>query len=205
MVRHLLLIGFTAALLPLQATAQASTPTAPGKYVVGIRSGLVTGTMELSGLDPAFGDLAADGPEGPHMSGFFFMYRLRPYLRIGVETLVASSDKGEATTMNYQAAGPVVEVSFGERWFVSGGVHGGGLIVNAMSRTGAAPAEGASTGAFFKGDGGFVAPYVDVGRRFGRYEASLYVKQVNVFGEKERGGIAEFGSAFMGVRFGVGL
>ncbi len=205
MVRNLVLSGIMAALLPSQAFAQTSAPARDRKFVVGIRSGLVSGTMELSGLDPAFGDLAADGPEGPHMSGFFFMYKLRPYLRVGVETLVASSDKGEATTMNYQAAGPVVELSYGARWFVSGGVHGGGLIVNAMTRAGAEPAEGASTGAFFKGDGAFLAPYVDVGRRFGRYEASVYVKQVNVFGEKERGGLADFSSGFVGVRVGIGL
>lgn len=205
MVRNIVLIGIMAALLPSQAVAQSSAPARDRKFVVGIRSGLVSGTMELSGLDPAFGDLAADGPEGPHMSGFFFMYKLRPFLRVGVETLVASSDQSEVTTMNYQAAGPVVELSYGERWFISGGVHGGGLIVNAMSRVGAEPAEGASTGSFFKGDGAFLAPYVDVGRRFGRYELSAYVKQVNVFGQQERGGISEFSSTFVGLRFGVGL
>jgi hypothetical protein len=139
------------------------------------------------------------------MSGFFLMYRVRPYLRIGIETLVASSDKEGTTTMNYQAAGPVVELSYGRSWFVSGGVHGGGLIVNAMSRTGAAPATGATTGSYFKGDGYFLAPYVDVGRRFGRYEVSAFAKQVSIFGEKDRGGISEFSSTFVGLRFGAGL
>lgn len=201
MVRNLVLIGMLAAMLPTQATAQQRD----GRYVAGIRSGLVTGTMELSGLDPAFDDLAADGPEGPHMSGFFFMYKLRPHLRIGVETLVSSSDKDAVTSMNYQAAGPFIEVSYGRAWFVSGGVHGGGLIVNAMARQGAAPAEGAATGSFYKGDGLFLAPYVDVGRRFGRYEVGVYMKQVNIVGEKERGGISDFGSSFVGLRFGVGL
>ncbi len=201
MVRNLVLIGVLAAMLPTQAAAQQQDR----KYVAGIRSGLINGTMELSGLDPAFGDLAADGPAGPHMSGFFFMYKVRPYLRIGIETLVASSDKGEVTSMNYQAAGPVIELSYGRTWFVSAGVHGGGLIVNAMARQGAEPAEGAATGAFFKGDGGFLAPTVDVGRRFGRYELGVYVKQVNVFGEKERGGISDFSASFVGLRFGVGF
>lgn len=101
------------------------------------------------------------------MSGFFLMYKLRSHLRIGVETLVASSDKNEATTMNYQAAGPVIEVSYGRSWRIAGGVHGGGVIVNAMARQGTAPESGASTGTFFKGDGAFLAPYVDVGRRLG--------------------------------------
>lgn len=201
MVKQLVLLGVLAAMLPTQAAAQ----DADRKYVVGIRSALVTGTMELSGLDPAFGDLAPDGAEGPHMSGFFLMYKLRPFLRIGIETLVANSSQDETTTMNYQAAGPVIEVTYGSSWFISGGVHGGGLIVNAMSRPGAAPAEGASTGSFFKGDGLFIAPYVDVGRRFRRYEVSVFLKQVNIFGEEDRGGISEFSSSFVGLRFGVGL
>lgn len=175
------------------------------KYVVGIRSALITGTMDLSGLDPAFDDLAADGPEGPHMSGFFFLMKVRPNLRVGVETLVANSNQDARTTMNYQAAGPVVELSYGSRWFASGGLHMGGLIVNAMAREGDAPTEGATTGSYFKGNGLFVAPSVDVGYRFRRSEVSLFMKQVNIFGEKERGGISDFSSRFVGLRFAVGL
>ncbi len=186
-------------------STQAAAQDRDRKYVVGIRSALIMGTLELSGLDPAFDDLAADGPKGPHMSGFFFLYKVRPHLRIGVETLVSNSDKAAATTMNYQAAGPVVELSYGESWFISGGVHAGGLVVNAMARTGAAPSEGASAGSFFKGEGTFIAPSVDVGYRFRRSELGLFVKRVNIFGEKERGGMSEFGSTFVGLRFAVGL
>src|SRR5690606_25926188 len=109
------------------------------------------------------------------------------------------------TTMNYQAAGPVVELRYGRAWFIAGGVHAGGLIVNAMSRQGAAPATGAVTGAYFKGDGGFVAPYADVGYRFRRGEVGVFVKQVNIFGEQERGGISGFSSTFSGLRFSLGL
>lgn len=201
MVKNLVLLGILAAMLPTQAQTQERDR----KYVAGIRSALITGTMGLSGLDPAFDDLDPDGPDGPHMSGFFLMYKVRPFLRIGVETLVANSDKNAVTTMNYQAAGPVIEVSYGKRWFISGGVHGGGLIVNAMARQGAAPADGATTGSFFKGNGTFLAPYVDVGRRFRQYEVGMFLKQVNMFGEEERGGISDFNSTFVGLRFGVGL
>lgn len=201
MLRILVLIGILVASVPKIATAQNSDR----KYVVGIRSALIVGTMELSGLDPAFDDLEADGPTGPHMSGFFFLYKVRPFLRIGVETLVANSDQDAATTMNYQAAGPVVELSYGDTWFVSGGVHMGGLLVNAMAREGAAPSEGATTGSYYKGNGLFVAPSVDIGYRFRRTEVGLFVKRVNIFGEKERGGISDFSSTFVGLRFGVGL
>lgn len=201
MVKMLALMGILTAGVATQATAQDQDR----KYVVGIRSALIVGTMDLSGLDPAFDDLAPDGLEGPHMSGFFFLYKVRPHLRIGVETLVSNSDQDASTTMNYQAAGPVVELTYGDAWFISGGVHAGGLVVNAMARQGAAPSEGASSGSFFKGEGAFVAPTVDIGRRFRRSEVGLFVKRVNVFGEKERGGISDFSSTFVGVRFAVGL
>lgn len=193
------------ALLLTIVSTQASGQDRDRRYVMGIRSALILGTMELSGLDPAFDDLAADGPEGPHMSGFFFLFKVRPNLRIGVETLVANSNQNAATTMNYQAAGPVIELSYGSKWFVSGGVHLGGLIVNAMARQGAAPSEGASTGLFYKGNGLFVAPSVDIGYRFRRSEVGLFMKQVNIFGEEERGGISEFSSRFVGLRLAVGL
>jgi hypothetical protein len=188
------------ALLMAIASTQASAQDRDHKYLVGIRSGLITGTMELSGLDPAFDDLEADGITGPHMSGFFFLYKLRPQLRIGVETLVSNSDQDAATTMNYQAAGPVVEFTYGKFWFVSGGVHFGGLIVNAMARQGAAPSEGATTGSFYKDDGVFIAPSVDVGYRFRWGEVGLFGKQVNILGD-----ISDFSSTFVGLRLAIGL
>jgi hypothetical protein len=143
------LIGILMAALPTEVDAQSSDR----KYQVGIRSALIVGTMELSGLDPVFDDLEFDGVKGTHMSGFFFLYKARPHLRVGVETLVANSDQDAATTMNYQAAGPVVELSYGASWPVALGVHAGGLIVNAMARQGLAPSEGASAGSFYKGRG----------------------------------------------------
>ena len=201
MARILALIGILVASVATDAAAQDRDR----RYVVGIRSALITGTMDLSGLDPAFDDLAADGLEGPHMSGFYFLVEVRPNLRLGVETLVANSDQNARTTMNYQAAGPVVELSYGESWFVSGGVHMGGLIVNAMAREGAAPSDGATAGSIFKGSGWFVAPAADVGYRFRRGEVGLFMKQVNISGEKERGGISDFSSTFVGLRLAVGL
>jgi len=197
----MVMLGMLVAMLPAQSAALGRD----NKYEVGIRSGLIAGTLELSKLDPAFADLEADGAVGPHMSGFFFLVRVRPHLRLGVETLVANSDKSAATTMNYQAAGPVVELSYGQSWFISGGLHAGGLIVNAMSRPGAEAATGATAGSYFKGDGYFLAPSADVGYRFRRAELGLFVKQVSIFGETDRGGMSEFGSTFVGLRFAMGL
>jgi hypothetical protein len=201
MVRTLILLGLLMTTMPIHAVAQ----DIDRKYVAGIRSALITGTLKLSGLDPAFDDLAADGPEGPHMSGFFLLYKVHPHVRIGFETLVANSDQNAVTTMNYQAAGPVVELSYGRSWFVSGGVHMGGLIVNAMARQGAAPPEGAAAGTFYKGNGLFVAPTLDIGYRFRRLEVGLMLKQVNIFGEEDRGGLSAFSSPFVGLRIAVGL
>lgn len=200
-MRTPILILFLVASVPIPAAAQGDDH----KYVVGLRSGLITGTMALSGLDPVFGDLKPNGPEGPHMSGFVFLFKVRPHLRIGVETLVANSDQDLATTMNYQAAGPVLELSYGESWFVAGDVHMGGLIVNVMARQGEAPPKGATSGSFFKGNGLFIAPSADIGYRFRRLGVGLFVKRVNIFGEKERGGISDFSSTFVGVRLSAGF
>jgi hypothetical protein len=74
-----------------------------------------------------------------------------------------------------------------------------------MAREGAAPSEGAAAGSFFKGNGAFVAPSVDVGYRFRRVGVGLFVKQVNIFGENDRGGISDFSSTFVGLRVSVGF
>lgn len=201
MLKKLMLISVLAATVQQGASAQAPER----KYEVGIRSALMIGTMDLSRLDPNFDDLSPDGATGAHMSGFFFLMKVRPHLRLGVETLVSNSDQTATTTMNYQAAGPVVELSYGRSWFVSGSVNAGGLIVNAMSRAGAAPTEGASQGSFFKGEGLYVAPSIDIGYRYRRLSLGVFLKQVNIVGEAERGGMSEFGSRFGGLKFSLGL
>lgn len=201
MLKTFVLVAILVAALPTLTVAQDRDH----KYEVGIRSGLITGRMELSSVDPAFDDLGFDGLKGPHISGFFLVYRVRPHLRIGVETLVANSDQDAVTTMNYQAAGPVVGLSYGDSWFIAGGVHLGGLVVNAMTRQGPAPSEGASSGSFYKGEGGFLAPYVDIGRRFRRHELGVFAKSVSIFGESDRGGLTDFSARFVGVRYALGL
>ena len=201
MLRILVLLSILLTTAPDQAAAQNSERN----YVVGIRSALILESMNLSGLDAAFDDLAPDGLEGPHISGFFLLFKVRQHLRVGVETLVANSDQDSSTSMSYQAAGPVVGLTYGDSWFVAGGVHAGGLIVNAVARQGPAPSEGATSGSFYKGSGGFFAPYVDIGRRFGRNEFAVFVKPVMIFGESDRGGLGDFSASFAGVRYAIGL
>lgn len=200
-VQRLIAVGILMASVTQETAAQGRDR----RVVAGIRSGLIAGSMKLSQLDADFGDLANDGPSGPHMSGFFLLVSVRSHLRLGVETLVANSDQEPTTSMNYQAAGPVVELTYGEKWFMSGGVHAGGVIVNAMSRAETAPSTGATRGSYFKADGGFVAPYVDVGRRFARSEIGAYAKRAEIFGAKDRGGLSPFSATFVGVRLGIRL
>lgn len=201
MIKAALLIGILTAALPTQVAARDGDRS----YEVGIRSAVIMGKMKLSGVDPVFDDLGFDGVKGPHMSGLFFLYRIRPHLRIGAETLVSSSDPDAVTTMNYQAAGPVVEFSYGGSWTIASGLHGGGLIVNAMARDGLVPSEGASPGSFYKGNGGFFAPYVGIGHRIRRHQLGVFVKRAIVFGEADRGGLSGFNAWFGGVRYAIEL
>ncbi|MBL0890224.1 MAG: hypothetical protein IBJ19_06380 [Gemmatimonadaceae bacterium] len=205
MAKRLLVLG----LLVAGVTDHALAQNGGQRAVVGIRSGLIAGSMSLSKLDPAFADLDYDGPKGPHMSGFFFLYQVRPHLRLGVETLVANSDETAGTTMSYQAAGPVAELTVGTTWFASLGVHAGGVVVNAMTRDDVGATTDANTGAtrgtFLKANGGFVAPYIDVGYRYRRAELGLYAKHASLRGGSNRGGIAPFSATFLGLRLGLRL
>ena len=86
-----------------------------------------------------------------------------------------------------------------------GGLHGGALVVNAMARDEEAQSVGATVGSFFKGNGWFVAPSLDLGYRARRGEIGLFMKQVNVTGEKQRGGLSDFGATFIGLRLALRL
>lgn len=197
--KQLAVIGLLSTILSGEGAAQERGRN----IVVGLRSGLISGSMGLSRLDPAFQDLSNDGPKGPHMSGFYLLVAVRTHLRVGVETLVSNSNQDAATTMNYQAAGPVAELTFGSTWFVSAGAQAGGVIVNAMSRTVSSATSGASNGTYFKSNGAFVAPYIDIGRRFRRTEVGVYAKRVATFGGEERGTLSPFSSTFVGLRLGI--
>jgi len=196
MARATLWLAILSCGLPTQLLGQESD----FRYTVGLRSAVIVGSIELSSIDPAFGDLGFDGITGPHISGLFFHFSVRPHLRVGFETLVANSDQNRATTMNYQAGGPVVEISYGDPWLLAGGVHLGGLIANAMARQGSPPPEGASSGSFYKGEGGFLSPFASFGRRFDRDELRLLVKPVVVFGDG--GGLSGFTAWFAGLSYG---
>ncbi len=195
--------AFWLAILTCGLSTQLQGQVSESRYTVGVRSAVMVGTINLSRVDPAFGDLDFDGITGPHISGLFFQYAVRPHLRIGFETLVANSDEDRATTMNYQAGGPVAEMSYGDPWLLAGGVHLGGLIANAMARQGSPPPEGASSGSFYKGEGGFFSPFASFGRRFNRNELRLLVKPVVVFGDG--GGLSGFTAWFAGLSYGRAL
>ncbi|UCH79746.1 MAG: hypothetical protein JSW20_08280 [Nitrospiraceae bacterium] len=84
-----MLLSIILIMLPIKAGAQESG----GKFQLGFASALIIGKINLSDLDKSFDDLEFDGLNGLHISGVFFLYRIRPYLRVGFETLAASSDK----------------------------------------------------------------------------------------------------------------
>ena len=176
MKKELFLI-LLACLLPALAWAQQPDK----KFQIGMRSTMSLSTMNLSEIDPAFDDLSSNGITGPHHSGVFFLYAVRPYLRLGFETLVGNSDQDARTTMNYQAAGVVLDFVYGKKIFLAGGVHAGPIIVNAMQRDGDASVVKAHAGTNYKSSGLFTAPYVGVGVRIKSYEFRLFVKQVHVF------------------------
>ena len=64
MVKTFVLVGILATTIPAQGAAQ----NRDSKYELGIRSAVITGTMNLSGLDPAFDDLGCDGCRHLHDS-----------------------------------------------------------------------------------------------------------------------------------------
>lgn len=173
------------------------------KYQIGGRSAIISGKMKLSKINPAFDNLGANGTKGVHHSGLFFLYTVKPWLRVGFETLVGNTDENEKTTMNFQAAGPVADVSYGTKIFVAGGLHVGAMIANAMSRNGGASDTKVQTGTYFKSAGAFVAPYVGIGMHIKSYELRLFVKKIEVISTKDVDKIDAFSAPYYGVSYAV--
>ena len=187
-------------LLPSLAWAQQTDK----KFQIGLRSTMILGEMELSHIDPVFDDLSAAGGigKGAHHSGVFFLYSVKPYFRIGFETLVGNATEKKETTMDFQAAGVVFDFVYGKRLFVAGGVHAGPMIVDAMHRTGAASDNKVQDGVYYKSAGLFMAPYAGIGITVRSYEFRLYVKPVYVFSADEADPIDAFNAVYGGLSVG---
>ncbi len=166
-----------AAVMSSSTMASAETRHEP-RYQVGLRSALIIQTLPLSDIDPAFSDLSVDGISGPHYNTAFFMARLKPYLRVGLETLIGNSDyENTATTINFQGSGPVIEVDYRrDRFTFAGGVHTGLVLFNVMNREQPAAESGVNSGTYYKSAALFFAPYVAVGVSFGAHELRLFAK-----------------------------
>jgi hypothetical protein len=173
------------------------------QYQVGIHSMLVNGSMELSKIDPSFNDLSSDGIGGPHHSSLYLLRTVNEYLRIGVETLVGNSENKNSTTMNFQGAGVLFDISQGDKYFVNGGLHAGGVIVNVMSHSnGTAADNGVNSGIHYKDTGLFVAPYFGVGINFGKHELSLITKWI-FMSEGNNDDIDAFNAQYTGIGLGM--
>lgn len=191
----------TLLLIVLTSTA-AAQESASKRYFVGGHSAIILGSMKLSDIDASFSDLTTDGIKGPHHSGLFFQYAYRPYLRLGLETLVGNSDENGQTTMNFQAAGPVAEFVTLLPVSLSGGLHMGAMIMNAMNRSGIPSSNKVHTGTYFKTAGVFLAPFAGIGTRIRTMEVRLFAKYILVAGENQ---VSAFSAFYTGIGFSYGI
>lgn len=169
------------------------------KYQIGIRSTLMTSHMKLSKINPAFNDLSPNGLNGSHLSSLFFLRKITPYFGIGFETLTGNSDAKAETSMDYQGVGLLFDFVAGSKYFAAGGIHIGGILVDAMHKESPADGKHVESGTYFKTDGYFLAPYAGVGVNFNKNEIRLLVKPVLMTG---KGKMNAFTSTYVGLSYG---
>lgn len=198
-------LAFVIALFAFPALLGAGEKDKPRKYHLGGRSALIVGEMPLSKIAPGFDDLATAGLKGAHHSGLYFMQEIKPNVRLGLETLVGNSDEKAKTTMNFQGLGATANFIYGRKLLLSGGLHAGGIIVNAQQRAGAASDNRAQSGTHFKSSGFFLAPFAGVGLRVRNKEMSLFIKHVSLYARKTQGPLEAFNSLYAGIGYGVAL
>ncbi|MBL7994098.1 hypothetical protein JNM05_01890 [bacterium] len=169
------------------------------KYQVGIRSTLMTSHMKLSKINPAFNDLSPDGLSGSHLSSLYFLRKITPYFGIGFETLTGNSDAKAETGMDYQGVGLLFDFVAGSKYFAAGGIHMGGILVDAMHKESPAAGKHVDSGTYFKTDGYFLAPYAGVGVNFNKNEIRFLAKSVFMTG---KGKMNALNSTYVGLSYG---
>lgn len=167
-----------------------------------IRQALMASHMSLSKINPAFNDLSPDGLKGAHQSSLYFLRRITPHFAVGVETLTGNSDAKANTSMDFQGVGLLFDFVGGRKYFVAGGVHAGGVLVDAMQKETPASGKYVESGTFFKSDGYFFAPYAGVGLNLRNFELRILAKSVLMAGA---GKMNAFNSTYVGLSFGWNL
>lgn len=167
----------------IPSLASAGDGDTEKKYLVGIRSTLMTSHMKLSKINPAFDNLSPDGLSGSHLSSLFFLRKITPYFGIGFETLTGNSDAKAETSMDYQGVGLLFDFVVGSKYFAAGGLHMGGILVDVMHKESSAAGKHVDSGTFFKTDGYFLAPYGGVGINFNKNEIRFLAKSVLMTGK----------------------
>lgn len=190
-------------LLPLAALAGDNNEKKPAtkKYQIGTRSAIITNTMELSAINPAFNDLSTDGLKGAHHSSLYFLYTVNQWVSVGFETLTGNSDSKAKTSMDFQGAGLLLDFRYGGKYFVAGGVHLGGVIVDAVHREAPAAGKNVQSGTFYKSEGFFFAPYAAVGVNIKSSEIRVFAKPV-FMASPEDDNIDGFNSTYVGLGYG---
>ncbi len=168
-------------------------------YHIGMRSAILLGSMDLSKIDGDFDSLDSNGFTGPHHSGVFLAYDLNAHLRVGFETLAGNSDLKARTTMYFNCAGPVVELRYGGKVNMHGGLHAGAVIADAMTRQGVDEENGVREGKHYKSAGYFAAPYLGIGINSGSREISIFVKHTNFFAGGDFYALDAFDASYVGL------
>ena len=173
------------------------------KYQFGLRSAIITGGLQLSEINPAFDNLSSDGLKGAHHSSIYFLRSIKPWLRVGLETLTGNSKVNAETSMDFQGAGLLLDFVFGEKFFVAGGVHAGGIIVDVVHKETAASGENVETGTFYKSEGVFLAPYAAIGINIKASEFRFFVKPVFMTSAEKDNNMDGFNSTSVGLSYGL--
>lgn len=196
-------------LLPLALIAEErrSDSSVGSNYQIGMRSTFITNTMQLSKLNPAFDDLSRDGLKGAHHSSIYFLRSINPHFRIGFETLTGNSDVDAETSMDFQGGGLLLDFHYnlGRQFFVAGGIHAGGILVDAVHRETEASGKSVQTGTFYKSEGVFLAPSVAIGVNVKRVEFRIVVKPLFMTAVEEGNDMNRFNSTYVGLSHGWNL
>ena len=127
------------------------------------------------------------------------MRSIKPWLRIGFETLAGNSGEAAETTMDFQGAGFVAEVHYGAKWFVGGGAHLGLVIVDAFHKEADTAGENVNSGIFYKNSGFFFGPYAGGGIRLKSSDLFVFIKPVLFFAVEDQKDIDAFSAIYAGV------
>jgi len=168
------------------------------EYITGFKIDTVATDIKVSSVGT---DDFSDVDSGSGWE-FFILKQKSPNLRVGGSAFHLHG-KASDTTVDISGGGIMLELVYGKRWQIAGGLQVGGASIIATNKERSSSTKEVNEGKFTHADGILASPYLTLGVTFGTIGVDLIAKKVIFITGSEHS--EEFGFSTVGLRMRIKL